>query len=281
MKIGIIGLGLMGGSIAKALKSQHEIHALDHNPQTIEFALSNHIIDYGYQDKIEFFNAVQIVYICLYPRALVKFIKEAKNDILPGTVLIEISGVKTSVVNALEPYIDNRFELIYTHPVAGREKIGVASSSASIFTNANYIITPLDRNTTKNLELVDSLARSMGFTSVSYLSPEKHDEIIAYTSQLTHILSLALVLSDDQSFETVKFIGDSYRDLTRIAMINAPLWSELFMENKEILLKKIKNFKKTLEKYENCLESVDETQLIELMTAAKDIRLGMEKGASR
>jgi prephenate dehydrogenase len=212
---------------------------------------------------------------------LVKFIKEAKNDILPGTVLIEISGVKTSVVNALEPYIDNRFELIYTHPVAGREKIGVASSSASIFTNANYIITPLDRNTTKNLELVDSLARSMGFTSVSYLSPEKHDEIIAYTSQLTHILSLALVLSDDQSFETVKFIGDSYRDLTRIAMINAPLWSELFMENKEILLKKIKNFKKTLEKYENCLESVDETQLIELMTAAKDIRLGMEKGASR
>jgi len=167
--------------------------------------------------------------------------------------------------------------LVYSHPIAGREKIGVASSNASIFTGANYIITPLDRNTERALNLTESLAKEMGFSSISYLSPNKHDEIIAYTSQLTHVLSLALVYSDEGSFETGKFIGDSYRDLTRIAMINAPLWAELFMENRDALLKKINQFKVALDAFENSIETYDEAALIALMNEAKKIRLGLEK----
>jgi len=277
MRVGIVGLGLMGGSIAKALKSNYEIHALDRDQFALSFAKEKRIIDYGYTDALQFFLNVDVVYLCLYPRELVTFLNQAVLWIQPKTILIEISGVKLSLVAQLEPLLKSTFELVYSHPIAGREKIGVASSNASIFTNANYIITPLDRNTEQALNLTERLAKEMGFSSISYLSPNKHDEIIAYTSQLTHVLSLALVHSDQGTFETRKFIGDSYRDLTRIAMINAPLWAELFMENRDELLKKIKQFKASLSAFEKSIETYDEEALVILMNEAKTIRLELEK----
>ena len=277
MNIGIVGLGLMGGSIAKALYGRYNIHAYDQDQSSIEYALKHQIIDYGYSEIEAFFKATDVIYLCLYPRTLVDFMKKYAKYIKKDSVLIEISGVKTELVKMIEPYIDNRFDFIFSHPIAGREKVGVASSKVSIFVNANYVICPLEKNQTKNLELTEMLARSMGFSSISYLSPEKHDEIISYTSQLTHVLSLALVQSDTQSFDTGKFIGDSYRDLTRIAMINAPLWAELFLENRENLLDKIENFKKVLNEYETCIKNNDVTTLIDLMHTAKTIRLSLEK----
>lgn len=277
MNIGIVGLGLMGGSIAKVLYGRYNIHAFDQDQGAIEYALKHQIIDYGYSDVETFFKATDVIYLCLYPRTLVDFMKQYAKFIKNDSVLIEISGVKTELVKLIEPYIDNRFDFIYSHPIAGREKVGVASSKVSIFVNANYVICPLEKNQTKNLELTEMLARLMGFSSISYLSPEKHDEIIAYTSQLTHLLSLVLVQSDTQAFDTGKFIGDSYRDLTRIAMINAPLWAELFLENRGNLLEKIENFKKVLNDYETCIKNNDVTTLIELMHTAKTIRLSLEK----
>jgi len=277
MNIGIVGLGLMGGSIAKSLLGRYLIHAYDKDASAIEYALKHQIIDYGYSDVEKFFASTDVIYLCLYPRSLVEFMKDNAKYIQKESVLIEISGVKTELVKSLQPYLDDRFDFIFTHPVAGREKVGVASSKVSIFVNANYVICPLDMNETKNLDLAEKLARLMGFSTISYLSPEKHDEIIAYTSQLTHILSLALVQSDTQSYDTGKFIGDSYRDLTRIAMINAPLWAELFLENRENLLKKIESFKAALSEYESCLKNQDEKALIELMHTAKEIRLSLEK----
>lgn len=277
MNIGIVGLGLMGGSIAKALYGQYDIHAFDRDADAIDYALKHQIIDYGYSDSKAFFEAVDIVYLCLYPRTLVEFMKNNAVYIKKDTVLIEISGVKTELVKLLAPYIDNRFDFIFSHPIAGREKVGVASSKMSIFINANYVICPTEQNKNKNLELTEKLAKTMGFSNISYLSSEKHDEIIAYTSQLTHVLSLALVQSDTQSYDTSKFIGDSYRDLTRIAMINAPLWAELFLENRDNLLKRIDNFKKILNDYESCLINNDSALLIELMHSAKEIRLSLEK----
>lgn len=277
MNIGIVGLGLMGGSIAKALYGQYDIHAFDKDADAIDYALKHQIIDYGYSDIKAFFNATDIVYLCLYPRTLVDFMKNNAIYIKKDTVLIEISGVKTELVRLLSPYIDHRFDFIFSHPIAGREKVGVASSKMSIFINANYVICPTDHNKTENLELTEKLAKTMGFSNISYLSPEKHDEIIAYTSQLTHVLSLALVQSDTQSYDTSKFIGDSYRDLTRIAMINAPLWAELFLENRDNLLKRIDNFKKVLSEYESSLINNDSEKLIDLMHSAKEIRLSLEK----
>ncbi len=277
MNIGIVGLGLMGGSIAKSLLGRYLIHAYDKDASAIEYALKHQIIDYGYSDAEKFFASTDVIYLCLYPRSLVEFMKDYAKYIKKESVLIEISGVKTELVKSIQPYLDDRFDFIFTHPVAGREKVGVASSKVSIFVNANYVICPLDINETKNLDLTEKLARLMGFSTISYLSPEKHDEIIAYTSQLTHVLSLALVQSDTQSYDTGKFIGDSYRDLTRIAMINAPLWAELFLENRDNLLKKIESFKSALADYETCLKNQDEKALIELMHTAKKIRLSLEK----
>jgi len=277
MNIGIVGLGLMGGSIAKALYGQYDIHAYDCDTAAIEYALKHQIIDYGYSDVESFFKATDIIYLCLYPRILVEFMQTNAKYIKSDSVIIEITGVKTELVKSLTPCLDNRFDFIFSHPIAGREKVGVASSKLSIFVNANYVICPLEHNKTRNLELTEKLAKSMGFSNISYLSPEKHDEIIAYTSQLTHVLSLALVQSDTQSYDTAKFIGDSYRDLTRIAMINAPLWAELFLENRENLLQRIENFKKVLNDYESCLKNNDSDRLIELMHIAREIRLSLEK----
>lgn len=281
MNIGIVGLGLMGGSIAKSLFGRYQIHAYDKDPSAIEYAIKHQIIDYGYSDVEKFFAATEVIYLCLYPRSLVEFMKNYAQFIKKDSVLIEISGVKTELVQSLKPYLDERFDFVFTHPIAGREKVGVASSKVSIFVNANYVICPLEINQTKNLDLAENLARLMGFSTISYLSPEKHDEIIAYTSQLTHVLSLALVQSDTQSYDTGKFIGDSYRDLTRIAMINAPLWAELFLENKSNLLKKIESFKAALTEYETCLKNDDESSLIKLMHTAKEIRLSLEKEEQR
>jgi len=276
MNIGIIGLGLMGGSIAKALNAHHTLIGYDLNPDAIDYAKNHHIIHQGYTKLAPFFDEVEVVYLCLYPQTLVSFIRDHYHEIPKTIVLIEISGIKSELIRRIKK-IPYEFDLIFTHPIAGREKIGVSASTASIFTHANYVICPMDYNQNEHLDLADQLAREMGFSHISYLSPEKHDTIIAYTSKLTHVLSLALVHSDDQSFDTANFIGDSYRDLTRIAMINTTLWSDLFLHNKQHLLDKIEAFKASLTQFEEAIKNDDEKELIQLMEAAKANRMSLEK----
>jgi prephenate dehydrogenase len=141
--------------------------------------------------------------------------------------------------------------------MAGREKTGVRFAEASIFKGANYILTPIDRNKKENIEMLKGLIEDMGFKSVNCLKPEEHDEIISFTSQLTHAIAVALVNSDNEKFDTNCFIGDSYRDLTRIAKINSKLWTELFLENKYNLINKIDAFQNTLNEIKEALINED------------------------
>ena len=278
MKIGIIGLGLMGGSIALKLHEMHEVYGFDIDQSAIDYAIKHHMIDGGTTDIDHFFSELEVVYLCLYPTQIVPFIQTYQSLLQPNTIVIDIAGIKLPLQKKILPILRTDIDFVFTHPIAGREKVGIQHAKSSIFHNANYIITPTSLNQESSLEIVESFAKNMGFKTITRVDAFTHDDIIAYTSQLTHALSLALVHSEDDSMNISSFIGDSYRDLTRIAMINEPLWSELFIENKEALLSKIRAFQESLSLLKSTIESSDSNELQDYMTYVKNKRLKIEKG---
>ncbi len=277
MNIGIIGLGLMGGSIALSLKGQHNIYAFDISRESLQYALDNGVIDQAYFDLEKLLAQIDIAFLCVYPKACANFILENQSKFKADTIIIEISGIKSGLVNEVIPLLRKDIDLVFTHPIAGREKIGIYHSQKSIFENQNYVIVPTKKNKKESLQIATTLAMQMGFKNVSYLTAEEHDEIIAYTSQLAHVLALALMESDSQKYDTAKLIGDSFRDLTRISMINEALWSELLIENKEYLLPQIDKMIESIGKYRTVIEAKDVESLTNLMRKAKEMRLALEK----
>lgn len=272
MKIGIIGLGLIGGTIAKSLKERHHISAYDINKAALDYAEENQIIHKGYHDIKEFLKNNNLIYLCLYPKEIKDFLEQNKDLIINDTVFIEISGVKTSIIKEVETLGSTKFDLIYTHPIAGREFSGVSYSDSKIFSKANYLIITYERNKKENVILAENLANEMGFGKITHVSPQFHDDIIAYTSQLTHVISMALVNSfDEKNVDLLNFTGDSYRDLTRIANINMFLWHQLLTMNKEALVKRIEAFEAELSKIKHAL--IDEDFIQTTMCLAKSEHL--------
>jgi len=281
MNIGIVGLGLMGGSIASALKDKHNIYAYDLSTESLQYALDNGIIHQAYFSLEPLLANSEVIFLCVYPLSIAPFIRDNQEKLKPGTLVIEISGIKTPLVNEIVPILRKDIDMIFTHPIAGREKIGVFHSRRQIFNNQNFVIVPLKRNKKENLELVQSLALEMGFINITSLSAEEHDEAIAYTSQLAHILALAIMNSGPGKYDTAKLIGDSFRDLTRIAMINDKLWNELFIANKEHLVPQIDRMIACLEKYRDDIASEAVDEITSLMQSAKKTRLKMEKDVNQ
>lgn len=278
MKIGIVGLGLIGGTIAKALNKNHIISAYDISKKTLDYALKNNIIHHGYDNIRSFLNENEVIYVCLYPKEVVEFISNYKDAFTSKNIIIEVSGVKQFIVSEIEKLDTTHLNIVYTHPIAGSEKIGVYHSNEIIFKNANYVVTPLENNKKEHIELAISLAREMGFLNISLLSPKEHDDIIAHTSQLTHVLSLSLVNSISTTLDTKKYIGDSYRDLTRISKINENLWPDLFLTNKQALLEKIEAVEEELIKFKQAIKINNKDILRELMIKSTSIRSKMDRG---
>lgn len=278
MRIGIVGLGLIGGTIAKALKENYIISAYDISSEALDYAIKNNIINKKYDDIHQFLSENDVVYICLYPKAIINFIKDNLSSFNSNSVVIEVSGVKQYLVSEIEKIKTSNLNLIYTHPIAGSEKIGVYNSNANIFKNANYVITPLKSNKKAHVDLSILLAKKMGFLNISLLTPKEHDDIIAYTSQLTHVLSLSLVNSVSTTLDTKKFIGDSYRDLTRISKINEKLWPDLFITNKKSLLDKISLIESELNQFKTAIKMNDTDALRDLMVKSTTIRTNMDSG---
>ena len=269
MKIGIVGLGLIGGTYAKCLmKYNYEIYGIDIDQKTLDYALNNGIIDYGTTTPKDVLKEIDVLFLCLYPNEAVKFIRANINNFKRDVVISDVVGIKRKLIDSLEVYFDDDMEFVFSHPIAGREKIGVEHSSEAIFQDANFVITPHIKNTPEALNLIETLAKQMGFKNVSRISDVEHDEVIAYTSQLTHAIALALVNSDDDKYDTSLFIGDSYKDLTRIAMINDSLWAELFLNNKDFLLKRINKFEEHLDELKDAIKNKDQEKLQELMRNA-------------
>ncbi len=239
----IVGLGLMGGSYAKAFKRfGYHVMAIDKKKESIEFALENKIIDEGSTEvKKEFVGKADTVIFALYPEVFKKWIKDYQNFFKKDIFITDVTGVKSAVVYDIQDILRPDVEFIASHPMAGREVYGVQNSDDRIFLNANFIVTPTEKNTKKAIEWCSSLGRVLGCRKISILSPKEHDEMIGYVSQLTHVIAVSLMTCKDNR-HLVDYTGDSFRDLTRIARINEKMWSELFLMNKDVLLKEMDEF---------------------------------------
>ena len=264
-KIAIVGLGVVGGSLAKGLKENPEVDeevlAIDIDHKTIETALSQGVIDRGETENKTILQEADIVFICLYPTAMRNFLITYQSEFKNGAILTDVVGVKQALLNQIIDVIPPQVDFIFGHPMAGREKTGFNFADASVLKDANYLLTIRSENNEENVEILSALIHRIGFKRITNVSPQKHDDMIAFTSQLTHAIAVALVNSDHGYKETVKYVGDSYRDLTRIAKINENLWSELFMANKEPLLEKIDGFQKELDAIRSAVNEEDTKRL--------------------
>ena len=273
MNIGIVGLGLIGGTYAKNLKKYpYKIYGIDIDQEVIDYALENHIIDYGSTNPKDFLKELDVVFVCLYPQDTIHFIRKYINSFKRDAIVSDVAGIKRKLVDALEIYKDDDIEFVFAHPIAGKEKIGIKYSDEAIFHNANFVITPTKYNKEESLNLIEVLAKQMGFKNVSRITDVEHDDIIAFTSQLTHAIAISLVNSDTSKYDTSHFIGDSYKDLTRIAMINESLWSELFIQNKDFLRKRIEAFEEKLNELKEAITNKDVETIQRLMIESTDKR---------
>lgn len=258
MNIGIIGLGLMGASFAKRLSPQKDktIYGIDQNEQTIQTALELNIIKEGSTDPDKLIKKCNLIILALYPTMIKPWIVENQQYLESGTILMDISGVKTNIVEPVQAILSEDLELISIHPMCGRESRGINFAQADIFDNANYIIVPTNKNTPTAIKAAKQLGKDLRVKNISILSCEEHDRMIGFLSQLTHVIAVSLMNTHDNS-HLVEYTGDSFRDLTRIATINEDLWSELFLLNKDILLDEIDQFLDATKHFRDSLEKED------------------------
>lgn len=266
MRIVIVGLGVIGGGYAMALKEAGytEVYGIDKNTETLRKAKSLGIIKEGYEDEKEIIQDADLIVLAVYPNLVKDFIINNKEHFKDGAVITDVTGIKQLFINEITKILPENIDFVFDHPMAGREKKGIDYATNQVFKGANFLITVTDRNKDENLDLIENLAYKMGFKHIKRICPKYHDEMIAFTSQLPHALAVALINSDIEGRNTGEFIGDSYRDLTRIANINESLWSQLFLGNKENLLQAIYNFEEELDKIKSCLENEDKEALQEL-----------------
>ena len=266
MRIVIVGLGVIGGGYAMALKEAGytEVYGIDKNAETLRKAKSLGIIKEGYEEEKEIIPNADLIVLAVYPNLVKDFIINYKEYFKDGAIITDVTGIKQLFINEITKVLPENIDFVFAHPMAGREKKGIDYATNKVFKGANFLITVTDRNKDENLDLIENLAYKMGFKHVKRICPKYHDEMIAFTSQLPHALAVALINSDIEGRNTGEFIGDSYRDLTRIANINESLWSQLFLGNKENLLQAIYNFEEELDKIKSCLENEDKEALQEL-----------------
>ncbi|MBQ2613728.1 MAG: prephenate dehydrogenase/arogenate dehydrogenase family protein [Clostridia bacterium] len=257
-KILIVGLGLLGGSYARILKRfGFPISAITKEQSSIDYALKEGIIDTGATAIDEtIIGEADLVIFALYPHVFVDWIAQNQHLLKSGAIITDVTGVKRSIVYQIQDMLREDVEFIAAHPMAGREVSGVENSTDKMFQGANYIVTPTDKNTPEAIHTCLELGRLLGFSNVTTLSPEDHDEMIGFLSQLTHCIAITLMTCNDKE-NMEKFTGDSFRDLTRIARINDLMWSELFVANKDVLLNQMDMFMDQFQKLKSMLETED------------------------
>ncbi len=277
-KVLIVGLGLMGGSYAEKLSSLgFEVGALARRPETLDYALRKGIIAHGRTDVTrEYVSQFDLVVFALYPHTFVDWIGRYQDFLKEGAVLTDVTGVKRAVVPAVQGMLRPDLEFVPAHPMAGREVYGVENSDCRIFTDANFIITPTERNTPEGIELIRTLGCILGFRHIAVISPEEHDEMIGFLSQLTHCIAVTLMTCKDTE-HLAEYTGDSFRDLTRIARINEDMWTELFLENRDELLSQMDLFLEKFRTLRDDLAAGDTEAMKEMMRLSTRRRAAFEK----
>ena len=269
----IVGLGLIGGSYAKGLtRLGYHVYAIDPDAEAVSYAKENGIIEDGSTEADpKLIQKADAAIFALYPSVFVRWIKEHGNQFKEGTLLTDVTGVKSCVVYEVQEALPKGIEFIGAHPMAGREVSGIRNADERIFLNANYIVTPTEQNTPEAIEWCKSLGKLLGFRHIAVLSPEEHDEMIGFVSQLTHCIAVTLMTCNDNR-HLVDYTGDSFRDLTRISRINETMWSELFLMNKAKLLEQMDLFIRELSEMRTLLEAEDREGLKEKMKLSTERR---------
>lgn len=265
-KILIVGLGLIGGSYAHGLsEAGFEVGAIDRKQTSIDFALEHGFIKHGRTGADpDYIKDFDLLVFALYPHIFINWIKENQQYIKSGALLTDVTGVKSGLAEEIQSVLRPDLEFIGAHPMAGREVSGVENADSKIFVGANYIVTPTEKNSKEAIGVCKRLGKVLGFKMISELTPEKHDEMIGFLSQMTHCIAISLMVCKDAA-EMAEYTGDSFRDLTRIAKINDEMWSELFLINKKELVAQMELFEKHFEKLKKSIEDGDRETMREMM----------------
>lgn len=274
----IVGLGVIGGSYAQALtRAGYTVSCITRSEESIRYALERGMISYGTTAlEPSLIAGADIVVFALYPETFISWIRENQHLLRAGTIITDVTGVKGSVVDAVQSILRPDVEFIAAHPMAGRERSGVEYSDAAVFKGANYIVTPTPKNTERAIAACRELGEILGFARISELTPREHDEMIAFLSQLTHVIAVTLMTCNDRE-GMERYTGDSFRDLTRISKINDLMWSELFMLNREALLEQMDAFSREFERFRRALESGDTESMRATMRLSSERRSKFDK----
>lgn len=261
--ITVVGLGLIGGSYAMALRQNTagRIFGIDIDERVLEKAACCGVIDQGSIDAEEILGKSEIVIIALYPREAIEFLKNNARHFKPGTVVTDTCGIKQPIIDAASKFLRPDVEFVGGHPMAGNEFQGFDAASKELFTNTNYIITPCENNSEKAITTVEKLAAVIGCNPATRIKANDHDRIISFTSQLPHIvaISVANLVTGEKNMRA--FSGRSIMDATRVAALNKELWTQIFGMNKTNVVSRIEEMKDILDKLKNAINLQDEDSL--------------------
>lgn len=274
IEITIVGLGLIGGSYALALKKlkPKKIWGIDIDRNVIEKAEKMGVIDGGFSEGRLPLERSDLVVICIYPKLAIRFVKENMKHFKQGAVITDVVGNKKKVVTEINSFLREDLDFVGGHPLAGKERSGFTHASAEMFQGANYFLTPISRNKQESLILMGRLIKGLGCKEPICLDPEEHDKIVALTSHLPHVVAAALISSSSRFKDPENLVGGSFRDATRVARMNVDLWSELLLENKENTLTEITVFVDNITKIQEALQNEDESGLREILESANEGR---------
>lgn len=270
MNIAVVGLGLIGASFCKALtvKTGHRIFGIDIQPETVQKAEKLGMIERGI-DSSEL-KSMDLTIIALYPEDAIRFLMEHTGQFRRGSIVIDVCGVKAKVVRAVEPaMMDAGVRYVGAHPMAGREFSGIDYATADLYSGASFILTPTEQTDPAAVEILSALALELGFRKTVVATPEEHDQVIAYTSQLAHVVSNAYIKSPTLKQEN-GFSAGSFKDLTRVAKCNPGMWTSLFLDNRDALLAELDTILLHLTEYRQALANEDADTLFSLLKDGND-----------
>ena len=253
----IVGLGLIGGSMAKALRGFEgfRILGVDVSQPTLRYALEQEIVDQAEEDPVKALAAGDLVFLCLHPRGIVEFMAEHRDHFKPGAMVTDVCGIKGAILEGAK-VLPSSVSFVGGHPMAGTEFSGIQHALVNMFQGAHYILTPNEQSRPEHVALMERVARHIGCANVVQTTPEQHDAMIAYTSQMMHIIAVS-VCDDENLFQYQGFEGDSFRGCTRVAALDVPLWTQLFSMNAQALCTALERLEGNLHAYRQVIQAGD------------------------
>lgn len=281
MTAAVIGLGLIGGSVAKAIKqgTNHTLYGFDINDSVVRKAkLVGAIDDELTDDRLK---NCDFVIIATYPQICINYVKSKSELFSKNCIVMDCCGVKTAVCNELFPLSKEKgFVYVGGHPMAGREYSGFDNSRKNLFNEASLILTPAPGTPDQIIERIKDFWQPLGFSNFEVTTPERHDQIIAYTSQLAHVASSAYIKNPTATVHA-GFSAGSYKDMTRVARLNENMWTELFLENADFLETELDIYIEHLQEYARALKNRDEAELKRLLKEGRERKELADKGEER